>query len=53
MTVLIIGGAGFIGCNVAEFLANRGDKIVIFDNLSRRGSSRSLLCYGIIASQKH
>lgn len=42
MVVLIIGGAGFIGCNVAEFHANRGDKIVIFDNLSRRGSSLNL-----------
>lgn len=38
MKVLVIGGAGFIGCNVAEFYASRGDQVVVFDNLSRKGS---------------
>jgi len=42
MIVLIIGGAGFIGSNVAEFHANRGDKVVVFDDLSRCGSSLNL-----------
>lgn len=32
-TVLITGGAGFIGCNVAQRLLARGDEVVVFDNL--------------------
>jgi CDP-paratose 2-epimerase len=37
-TTLITGGAGFIGINYAARLLNRGDKVVIFDNLSRAGT---------------
>jgi CDP-paratose 2-epimerase len=32
---LITGGAGFIGANTARALAERGDRVVLFDNLSR------------------
>ncbi len=39
---LITGGAGFIGSNYASRCISRGDKIVIFDNLSRAGSKRNL-----------
>jgi CDP-paratose 2-epimerase len=35
--ILITGGCGFIGCNLADALATRGDRIVAFDNLSRAG----------------
>jgi len=35
--ILITGGCGFIGCNLADTLAKRGEKIVAFDNLSRAG----------------
>ncbi|MFL6813959.1 MAG: NAD-dependent epimerase/dehydratase family protein [Bradyrhizobium sp.] len=35
--ILITGGCGFIGCNLADALAMRGDKVVVFDNLSRAG----------------
>jgi CDP-paratose 2-epimerase len=35
--ILITGGCGFIGCNLADALAGRGDKVVAFDNLSRAG----------------
>ena len=35
--VLITGGCGFIGCNLADSLAGRGDRIVALDNLSRAG----------------
>jgi CDP-paratose 2-epimerase len=35
--VLITGGAGFIGCNIADALAARGTPVVIFDNMSREG----------------
>jgi UDP-glucose 4-epimerase len=33
-TVLVTGGAGFIGSNMADELINRGYKVVILDNLS-------------------
>jgi CDP-paratose 2-epimerase len=35
--VLITGGAGFIGCNIADALAARGTPVLIFDNMSREG----------------
>ena len=42
MKVLITGGAGFIGCNMAKRLMKRGDEVIIFDNLSRKGSQADL-----------
>ena len=33
-TVLVTGGAGFIGSHLAEELANRGCQVIILDNLS-------------------
>ena len=33
-TVLITGGAGFIGSHVADFLLSRGDKVVICDEMN-------------------
>jgi len=42
MRVLITGGAGFIGGNLAMHLARRGDEVVCFDNLVRRGSELNL-----------
>ncbi|MCX6683298.1 MAG: SDR family oxidoreductase [Methanoregula sp.] len=33
MKYVITGGAGFIGSHIADALANRGDEVVIFDNL--------------------
>src|SRR4051794_7542616 len=35
--VLITGGAGFIGSNLAHHLISAGEKVVIYDNLSRAG----------------
>ena len=35
--ILITGGCGFIGSNLADALAARGDKVIAFDNLSRAG----------------
>lgn len=32
--VLVTGGAGFIGSNVAEYLLNRGDDVVIVDEMN-------------------
>ncbi len=34
MRVLITGGAGFIGSNVADALVSRGDEVVVYDNFS-------------------
>ena len=40
--VLITGGAGFIGTNLASRLAGAGERVLIFDNLSRPGAERNL-----------
>lgn len=40
--VLITGGAGFIGCNLANRLLARGERVLILDNLSRVGVERNL-----------
>ena len=34
---LITGGAGFVGCNLADALLSQGRRVVIYDNLSRAG----------------
>ncbi len=39
---VITGGAGFIGINYAAHLLSRGDKVIIFDNLSRAGTPRNI-----------
>lgn len=36
-TVLITGGAGFVGSNLADRLLGSGSAVTLFDNLSRRG----------------
>jgi CDP-paratose 2-epimerase len=40
--VLITGGAGFVGCNVADRLLRSGRDVVVLDNLSRAGVERNL-----------
>jgi nucleoside-diphosphate-sugar epimerase len=37
MHYLITGGAGFIGSNYAFRLIQRGERVTIYDNLSRPG----------------
>ena len=40
--ILITGGAGFIGSNLADRLAGRGHDIIVLDALSRTGVERNL-----------
>jgi CDP-paratose 2-epimerase len=40
--VVITGGAGFIGTNLAHRLLSDGERVLIFDNLSRPGAERNL-----------
>jgi CDP-paratose 2-epimerase len=40
--VLVVGGAGFIGSNLAERLASESSHVLIFDSLSRPGVERNL-----------
>jgi CDP-paratose 2-epimerase len=40
--ILITGGAGFIGSNIADRLAADGHEIILFDALSRPGVERNL-----------
>jgi CDP-paratose 2-epimerase len=40
--VVITGGAGFIGTNLADRLLHGGERVLIFDNLSRPGAERNL-----------
>jgi CDP-paratose 2-epimerase len=41
-TILITGGAGFIGVNSAEHFASQGWRVAVLDNLSRRGTDDNL-----------
>jgi CDP-paratose 2-epimerase len=42
MRALITGGAGFIGCNLADRLASEGHEVIVFDALARPGVERNL-----------
>ena len=41
--VLVTGGAGFIGTNLVDRLLAEGERVILFDNLSRPGVERNLL----------
>ncbi len=41
-SVLITGGAGFLGVNAADHLVRDGWKVTVLDNLSRAGTDRNL-----------
>lgn len=39
--VLVTGGAGFVGANLAHRLLREGESVLLFDNLSREGVERN------------
>ena len=39
---LVVGGAGFIGTNVADRLLSEGRSVIVFDSLARAGVERNL-----------
>lgn len=41
MKILITGGCGFLGSNIAEAILSRNDELIILDNLSRLGSEKN------------
>ncbi len=41
-SILIIGGAGFIGINSASHYLSKGYRVIIFDNFSRKGSKSNI-----------
>jgi CDP-paratose 2-epimerase len=40
--ILITGGAGFVGCNLANHFLNKGYEVTVFDNLSRKGTEKNI-----------
>jgi CDP-paratose 2-epimerase len=42
MRILITGGCGFLGSNLARGMADRGHEVLAFDDLSRTGSAANL-----------
>ena len=40
--ILVTGGAGFIGVNLAHHLISNGHDVVVYDNLSRHGAAENL-----------
>ena len=41
-SLLVTGGAGFIGCNTVTTFARRGWEVLVLDNLSRPGARQNL-----------
>ncbi|SDA30911.1 SDR family NAD(P)-dependent oxidoreductase [Sphingomonas sp. NFR15] len=40
--ILVTGGAGFIGCNIADRLARMGHDVIVYDALARAGVDRNV-----------
>jgi len=42
MNILITGGAGFVGCNLADHFLNKNFDVTIFDNFSRKNVDKNI-----------
>jgi len=42
MKILVTGGAGFIGSNLADYFLGKNLEVLVFDNLSRSGAEKNL-----------
>jgi CDP-paratose 2-epimerase len=42
MKILITGGAGFIGCNLANYFLTKGNDVIVYDNLFREKVEKNL-----------
>ena len=42
MKILVTGGAGFVGSNLVNYMLNKGHEIVLYDDLSRKGTKKNL-----------
>ncbi len=40
--IVVVGGSGFIGCNLADSYLSEGEDVIVLDNLSRPGVERNL-----------
>ena len=40
--ILVTGGAGFIGSNLSHYFLDKGNYVIVYDNLSRRGAEKNL-----------
>ena len=39
--VLVTGGCGFVGCNIADALALRGNRVIVYESFARSGSEEN------------
>ncbi|HDJ96762.1 MAG TPA: NAD-dependent epimerase/dehydratase family protein, partial [Candidatus Aenigmarchaeota archaeon] len=40
--ILITGGAGFVGCNLADYFLTKGNEVIVYDNFSRKGVEKNV-----------
>lgn len=40
--ILITGGAGFVGCNLADYFLRKGHEVIVFDNFMRNGVEKNV-----------
>ena len=51
-SVLITGGAGFIGLALARYCANRGDEVILVDNLFKNAGKHDADLTGVLEGDR-